>query len=52
MEVSPYMEPAAKKELSRMVEAGMLEEIDYYTEHLSRGFYVEKPGRAEVQQDW
>ena len=49
MEVSPYMEPAAKKELSRMVEAGMLEEIDYYTEHLSRGFFVEKPGRAEVQ---
>ena len=32
MEVSPYMELAAKKELSRMVEAGMLEEIDYYTE--------------------
>ena len=49
MKVSPYMEPAAKKELSRMVEAGMLEEIDYYTEHLSRGFFVEKPGRAEVQ---
>ena len=28
MEVSPYMEQAAKKELARMVEAGMLEEID------------------------
>ena len=49
MEVSPYMEPAAKKELSRMVETGMLEEIDYYTEHLSRGFFVEKPGKTEVK---
>ena len=49
IEVSPYMEQAAKKELSRMVEAGMIEEIDYYTEHLSRGFFVEKPGKSEVQ---
>ena len=31
IEVSPYMEQAAKKELSRMVEAGIVEEIDYYT---------------------
>ena len=44
MEVSP----AAKKELSRMVEAGMLEEIDCYTEHLSRGFFVEQ----RFRQDW
>ena len=27
----------------------MLEEIDYYKEHLSRGFFVEKPGKSEVQ---
>ena len=38
MEVSPYLGPAAKRELSRMVEAGMLEEIDCWTEHLSRVF--------------
>ena len=49
MEVSPYMEQAAKKELARMVEAGMLEEIDHYTENLSRGFFVEKPGKIEVK---
>ena len=49
MEVSPYMEQAAKKELARMVEAGMLEEISHYTENLSRGFFVEKPGKTEVK---
>ena len=49
IEVSPYMEQAAKKELSRRVEAGMLEEIDYFTEHLSRGIFVEKQGKTEVQ---
>ena len=27
----------------------MLEEIDYYTENLSRGFFVEEPGRSEVK---
>ena len=31
IEVLAYMEQAAKKELSRMVEAGIVEEIDYYT---------------------
>ena len=36
MDVSPFMEAAAKKELARMIDAGMLEEIDYYTENLSR----------------
>ena len=41
------MEQAAKKELARMVEAGMLEEIDYFTENLSRGFFVEKPGKSD-----
>ena len=29
--------------------AGMLEEIDYFTEHLSRGFFAEKQGKTEVQ---
>ena len=28
------MKQAAKKDYSHMVEAGMLEEIDFYTEHL------------------
>ena len=32
-----------------MVEAGRLEEIDCWTEHLSRGFFVEKQGKEEVQ---
>ena len=27
MDVSPYMEAAAKKELARMIDAGMLEEV-------------------------
>ena len=49
MEVSPYMEQAAKKELARMIDAGMLEEIDYYTENLSQVFFVEKPGKSEVK---
>ena len=26
----------------------MVEEIDYFTENLSRGFFVEKPGKTEV----
>ena len=36
IEVSPYayMEQAAKKELARMVEAGMLEDTDHFTESL------------------
>ena len=49
VDVSPYMEAAAKKELACMLDAGMLEEIDYYTENLSRGFFVEKAGRSEVK---
>ena len=48
MDVSPYMEQAAKKELAHMIDAGMLEEIDYYTENLSRGFFVGKPGKSYV----
>ena len=35
VDVSPYMEAAAKKELARMLDAGMLEEIEHYTENLS-----------------
>ena len=49
MDVSPYMEAAAKKELARMVDAGMLEEIEHYMDNLSRGFFVENPGRDEVK---
>ena len=36
IEVSPYLEKAAKKELQRMIDAGMLEEIEHNTEPLSR----------------
>ena len=32
-----------------MIDMGMLEEIEHYTENLSRGFFVEKPGRDEVK---
>ena len=46
MDVSPYMEAAAKKELARMIDTGMMEEIDYYKENLSRGFFVEKPEKV------
>ena len=49
MDVSPYMEQATKKELARIIDTGMLEEIDYYTENLSRGFFVEKFGKSEVK---
>ena len=27
----------------------MLEEIDHFTENLSRGFFVEKPGKTKVK---
>ena len=43
IDVSPYMEAAAKKEFAHMIDAGMIEEIDHFTENLSRGFFVEKP---------
>ena len=36
IEVSPYMEAAAKKELARMIDAGMIEDIDHYMENLLR----------------
>ena len=43
------MEEAARKELARMLKAGMIEEIQGYTENLSRGFFVEKPGKETVK---
>ena len=42
MEVPAYMEKAAQKELQRMLNAGMLEPIQGYTNTVSRGFFVEK----------
>ena len=38
IDVSSYMEAAAKKELARLIDAGMIEEIEHYTENLSLGF--------------
>ena len=49
VDISPYMEAAARKELARMLNAGMIEEIQGYTKNLSHGFFVEKPGRDEVK---
>merc|ERR1712030_225078 len=43
------MEEAAMKELQRMLNAGMLEPISGYCENLSRGFFVEKPGKDSVK---
>merc|ERR1712030_208498 len=43
------MEEAAMKELQRMLNAGMLEPISGYCENLSRGFFVEKPGKDTVK---
>ena len=52
MEVPAYMEKAARKELQRMLNAGMLEPIQTYTENVSRGFFVEKgsskPGKLDL----
>ena len=49
VDVSPYMEAAARKELARMIDVGVLEEIEGYTENLSCGFFFEKPGRDVVK---
>ena len=49
VDISPYMEAAARKELARILNAGMIEEIQGYTKNLSRGFFVEKPGRDKVK---
>ena len=44
-EVPAYLQKAAEKELKRMLEGGLLEEAPGYTEHVSRGFFVEKNTR-------
>ena len=49
VEVPAYMQEAAKTELQRMLNAGMIEPISGYTENLSRGFFVEKPGKDTVK---
>ena len=41
VDVPAYMEEAARKELARMLKAGMIEQIEGYTENLSRGVFVE-----------
>ena len=46
VEVPAYMDEAARRELQRMLNAGMLEPIQGYTENLSRGFFVEKPSTS------
>ena len=59
VDVPAYMQKAAQKELQRMLTAGMLEPINGYTEHVSRGFFVEKgsikpgdPVRARLVADF
>ena len=49
VDVPAYMDEAARKELQRMLNAGMLEPIQGYTENLSRGFFVEKPSKDTVK---
>ena len=49
VDVPAYMDEAARKELQRMLNAGMLEPIQGYTENLSRGFFVEKPSNETVK---
>ena len=39
-EVPAYLQKAAEKELKRMLEGGLLEETNGYTEHVSRGFFL------------
>ena len=54
-EVPAYLQTAAEKELKRMLEGGLLEEAPGYSEHVSRGFFVEKnmrPGEpVKVRQE-
>ena len=59
VDVPVYMQKAAQKELQRMLTAGMLEPINGYTEHVSRGFFVEKgsskpgyPVKARIVADF
>ena len=37
------------KELTRMLKACMIEQIEGYMENLSCGFFVEKPGKESVK---
>ena len=41
-EVPAYLKNAADKELSRMLEGGLLEQVHEYSPIVSRGFFVEK----------
>ena len=45
VDVPAYLEEAARKELQRMLNAGMLEPVQGYTQNLSRGFFDVKPTR-------
>ena len=48
MKIPAYLESAAKKELKRIIDAGMIEIITHWTPQQSRGFFVEKRGKDEV----
>ena len=41
-EVPAYLQPAAEKEIRRMLDGGLLEEVTGYSKHVSRGFFVTK----------
>ena len=40
-EVPAYLQKAAEKEIKRMLDGGLLEEVTGYSEHVSRGFFVQ-----------
>ena len=48
MKIPAYLESAAKKELKKIIDAGMIEKITHWTPQQSRGFFVEKRGKDEV----
>ena len=41
-EVPAYLQPAAEKEIKRMLDGGLLEEVTGYSQNVSRGFFVTK----------
>ena len=41
-EVPAYLQQAAEKEIRRMLDGGLLEEVTGHSEHVSRGFFVTK----------
>ena len=43
-EIPAYLKQAADRELARMLEGGLLEPVQEYSETVSRGFFVEKKG--------